>query len=67
MIISPGAFFHCFEIYIFQALRDGGGEGGGAVKGQKIAQNEKNNYICHAPYLRNSIAYDHEFSYTCVK
>ena len=61
MIISPGAFFHCFKIYIFQALR------GGAVKGQKIAQNEKNNYICHAPYLRNSIAYDHEFSYTCVK
>ena len=25
------------------------------------------NYICHAPYLRNSIAYDHEFWYTCVK
>ena len=26
-----------------------------------------NNYVCHAPYLRNSTAYDHEFWYTCVK
>ena len=25
------------------------------------------NYICHAPYLRNNIAYDHDFWYTCVK
>ena len=27
----------------------------------------KNNSIHHAPYLRNSIAYDHVFWYTCVK
>ena len=32
MIISPGAFFHCFEIYIFQALRGGGGGGGGGKR-----------------------------------
>ena len=25
------------------------------------------NYICHAPYLRNSIGYDRDFWYTCVK
>ena len=28
---------------------------------------KNNNYICHAPYFRNSIAYDHDFWYTCVK
>ena len=27
----------------------------------------KNNYICHAPYLRNSITYYHDFWYTVVK
>ena len=27
----------------------------------------KNNYICHAPYLRTTIAYDHGFWYTIVK
>ena len=27
----------------------------------------KNNYILYMPYLRNSIAYDHDFWYTCVK
>ena len=27
----------------------------------------KNNYICHARYLKNSIAYNHEFWYNCVK
>ena len=25
------------------------------------------NYIRHAPYLRNTIGYDHDFWYTCVK
>ena len=25
------------------------------------------NYMCHVPYLKNSIAYDHDFWYTCVK
>ena len=47
-----------FEIFIFWAVR--------GVKGQKITQ-MKNNYIQHAPYIRNSIACDHEFWYTCVK
>ena len=28
---------------------------------------KSNNYICHVPYLRNSMAYDHDFWYTCVK
>ena len=27
----------------------------------------KNNYICHVRYLKNSIAYNHEFWYNCVK
>ena len=27
----------------------------------------KNNCICYTPYLRNCIAYDHDFWYTCVK
>ena len=27
----------------------------------------KNNYIRHAPYLGNSIAYDHDVWYTIVK
>ena len=26
----------------------------------------KNNYIFNAPHLRNSIAYDHDFLFTCV-
>ena len=36
------------------------------VKGQKMAK-IKNNCIRHIPYLRNSIAYDHDFRYTIVK
>ena len=28
---------------------------------------KNNNYICYVPYLRNSIAYDHDFWCTCVK
>ena len=28
---------------------------------------KNNKYICHAPYLMNSIAYDHDFWYTFVK
>ena len=28
---------------------------------------KSNNYICHVPYFRNSIAYDHDFWYTSVK
>ena len=51
--------FFIFEIFIFWAVM--------GVKGQKIAQNEKYNYIRHTPYLRNSKAYDHDFCYTYVK
>ena len=29
--------------------------------------NNKKNYICHVPYLRNRVAYDHVFWYTYVK
>ena len=36
-------------------------------KCKKYPEMKINNYICHAPYLRNSIAYDHDFWYTCVK
>ena len=50
--------FSMFWNFIFRAVR--------GVKGQKIAQNE-NNYIWHMPYLRNSIAYDNDFWYKCVK
>ena len=28
---------------------------------------KNNNYMCHVPYLKDSIAYDHDFWYTCVK
>ena len=28
---------------------------------------KNNNYICHMPYLRNSIAYNHDFWNTCAK
>ena len=28
---------------------------------------KNNNYICHALYLRNSIAYDHDFRCTIVE
>ena len=39
MIISPG-FFLIFDIFIFWAVRGGGG-GKGGVKGQKLAQDDK--------------------------
>ena len=51
--------FFFFLIFIFQAVR--------GVKGQKKRPKMKNNYIRHAPYLRNNAAYDHDFWYTIVK
>ena len=36
------------------------------LKVQKIVQNKKQ-LIRHVPYLRNSVAHDHDFWYTCVK
>ena len=49
MVISPD-FFYILKIMIFWVAK--------GVKEQKIAQNEHKNYIRHAPYLRNSMAYD---------
>ena len=49
--------FNFYETFIVWAVR--------GVKGQKIAQMENNNYICYMPYLRNSVAYDHDFRYFC--
>ena len=57
MMISPGTFFIFLKFWFFGLL---------GVKGQKITQNEKNNYMCHVPYLRNSRAYDHDLWDTCV-
>ena len=45
-----------FEFFFGGAVR--------GVKGKSIAQNENNNYSHHMPYLRNSIAYGHDFWYT---
>ena len=39
--------------------------GGKRAKKKIIIKN--NNCICHASYLRNSVAYDHNFCYICVK
>ena len=50
-------FFHCFEIFTVWAASK--------VKGQEIAQNEKQ--LHHLPYLRNSKGYNHDFFYTSVK
>ena len=44
------------NFFIFWAVR-------GGVKGEKNAQMKNNNYIRHMPYLRNSIAYDHDLVY----
>ena len=52
-------FFSFFKILIFWVVR--------GLKVEKIAQNEKQQYIHHAPYFRNSIAYDHDFWDTCVE
>ena len=52
-MISPSVFF--FSFHFFEIL---------VLKKPKM---ENNNYICHVPYLRNSIAFDHDFWYTCVK
>ena len=53
------SFFHFCEMFFYWAVM--------GVKGKSIAQIENNNYIQHVSYLRNSITYDHDFWYTCVK
>ena len=59
MMIYPSVFFSFFKILIFWVVR--------GLTVEKITQNEKQQYIHHAPYLRNSIAYDHDFWDTCVE
>ena len=63
-MISLGTFFFfIFLKFLFFRLFEGGGG-----KGAKIAQKIKNNNcICHLPYPRGNIAYDHDFWYACVK
>ena len=59
MMIPPGVFF-LIQIFISRDVR--------AVKGQKIVQNEKLQlHPSCTIYLRNSIAYHHDFWYICVK
>ena len=61
MMISPEVFLFFFlKFWFFLAVR-------GVKKGKKLKKMKNNNYIYHAPYLKNSIAYDHKFWYTCVK
>ena len=58
MMISPGLFF-IFSRFWFSRLL-------GRLKVKKWPK-MRNNYICYTPYLRNSIAYNHNFWYTIVK
>ena len=39
-------------------------QGGGRAKNNP---KQKKSYMCHMPYLRNIIAYDHDFWYTSAK
>ena len=54
-----GLFLILFKFWVFGLLR--------GYKGKKYLKIKNNNYICHEPYLRNSIAHDHDFWYTSVK
>ena len=49
-------FLNYFEIFIFKAVR-----GWGWGKRANMPEIKNNNCIHHAPYLRNSVAYDHDF------
>ena len=53
IMISPGIFLIFFLILIFQAAM--------GVKEKKIVENEKQKLHSHAPYLRSSIGYGHDF------
>ena len=57
-MISPGVFLHFCKFWFFGLL--------GGLKGKKCPK-MKNNYICHASYLKNGVAYGHDFWYACVK
>ena len=54
--ISRHLSLHFFKFWFFQAVK--------RIKGQKYPKMKNNSYIHHAPYLRNSIAYNHYFWYT---
>ena len=58
MMISPGLVF-VFLNFDFLPVR--------WIKGQKSPKMKNKNYIRHVPYLKNSITYNHDFRYTCVK
>ena len=58
-MISSGVFFIFLKLSFFGLL------GGWKKKVQPKMKNS--NHTHHVPYLRNSIAYDHDFWYTCVK
>ena len=58
MMISLGIVF----IYLKFSFRLLEGQ-----KGKKLPKMKNSNCICHAPYLKNSIAYNHDFWCTCVK
>ena len=76
---SPGIVFYFFLIFIFWADRriKGGRRAKNNPKWQKFLSHsvyqgflpkmKNNNYIPHVPYLRNSIAYNQDFWYSCVK
>ena len=53
-------FFHFFEILFFFELLWG-------KRAKNSPKWKNNNCIRYAPYPRNSIPYDHDFWYTCVK
>ena len=53
-------FYFFFNFFDFFGLL-------GGQKGKKLPKMKNNNYIHHVPYLRNSIAYDHDFWYTCLE
>ena len=57
-------YLQVFFFFIFLKFLFLGCEG---VKVQKIAQMKNHNYIHHVPYLKNNIAYNHDFWYTSVK
>ena len=59
-MISPGSFLIFFFYFLFFGLLGGKGAKNGPK--WKIITS-----VIYIPYLRNSIAYDHDFSCPCVK
>ena len=59
--------FFFFWHFDFLGCRGGKKAKNGPKWQQKKLKMKNNNYMCHVSYLRNSIAYDQDFLYTCVK